>query len=153
MVWQRGPASFSPSIEHRWILKILTLVCCLSTLETLGSSVEKLQLELCLTCGRHCFGVFCALQCWWVMDHLHFISLTMNYCVSVVWHGSDRCWGVFEAQVSSQDPSASEWVFLCLGLLLPRVSVGFRSGEWADTTIDDQQTILKTIKIPEFKVF
>lgn len=32
-------------------------------------------------------------------------------------------------------------------------SVGFRSGEWADTTIDDQQTILKTIKIPEFKVF
>lgn len=58
MVWQRGPASFSPSIEHRWILKILTLVCCLSTLETLGSSVEKLQLELCLTCGRHCFGGF-----------------------------------------------------------------------------------------------
>lgn len=76
MVWQRGPfvllllgvsspsihwpASFSPSIEHRWILKILTLVCCLSTLETLGSSVEKLQLELCLTCGRHCFGFLCS---------------------------------------------------------------------------------------------
>lgn len=165
MVWQRGPfvllllgvsspsihwpASFSPSIEHRWILKILTLVCCLSTLETLGSSVEKLQLELCLTCGRHCFGFVCSsmlVSNGSSAPHLSNHEL-LRQC-GVAWRRSvlRGFWspsfftGPFSFRVSFP-------LFGFLIFLLPRVSVGFRSGEWADTTIDDQQTILKTITI------